>query len=125
VGAHVVGSAASEIVRVAQAFLRQGATATDIAEPSLAVAELGHQPQCDLEELLHGPEIVESLDDAVEVECDVLVDHDVPEPGRGIVAEPLAIPRGGRPESRFRAVRRTASREPRRYDRQGFVEPST
>jgi NAD(P) transhydrogenase len=32
VGAHVVGSAASEIIRVGQAFLRQGATATDIAE---------------------------------------------------------------------------------------------
>jgi NAD(P) transhydrogenase len=32
VGAHVVGSAASELVHVGQAFLRQGATATDIAE---------------------------------------------------------------------------------------------
>ena len=31
-GAHVVGSAASEIVHVGQAFLRAGATATDIAE---------------------------------------------------------------------------------------------
>jgi NAD(P) transhydrogenase len=32
VGAHVVGSAASEIIHVGQAFLRSGATATDIAE---------------------------------------------------------------------------------------------
>jgi NAD(P) transhydrogenase len=32
VGAHVVGSAASELIHVGQAFLRQGATATDIAE---------------------------------------------------------------------------------------------
>jgi NAD(P) transhydrogenase len=32
VGAHVVGSAASEIIHVGQAFLRAGATATDIAE---------------------------------------------------------------------------------------------
>jgi NAD(P) transhydrogenase len=32
VGAHVVGSAASELVHVAEAFLRYGATATDIAE---------------------------------------------------------------------------------------------
>jgi NAD(P) transhydrogenase len=31
-GAHVVGAAASELVHVGQAFLRQGATATDIAE---------------------------------------------------------------------------------------------
>jgi NAD(P) transhydrogenase len=31
-GAHVVGSAASEIIHVGQAFLRAGATATDIAE---------------------------------------------------------------------------------------------
>jgi NAD(P) transhydrogenase len=32
VGAHVVGSGASELVHIGQAFLRQGATATDIAE---------------------------------------------------------------------------------------------
>jgi NAD(P) transhydrogenase len=31
-GAHVVGNAASEIIHVAEAFLRHGATATDIAE---------------------------------------------------------------------------------------------
>jgi NAD(P) transhydrogenase len=31
-GAHVVGSGASELVHIGQAFLRQGATATDIAE---------------------------------------------------------------------------------------------
>jgi NAD(P) transhydrogenase len=32
VGAHVVGSAASEIIQVGQAFFKAGATATDIAE---------------------------------------------------------------------------------------------
>jgi NAD(P) transhydrogenase len=32
VGAHVVGSGASELVHIGQAFLRPGATATDIAE---------------------------------------------------------------------------------------------
>jgi NAD(P) transhydrogenase len=32
VGAHVVGAAASEIIHVAEAFLKSGATATDIAE---------------------------------------------------------------------------------------------
>src|SRR5512143_1845964 len=32
VGAHVVGSGASELIHIGQAFLRQGATATDIAE---------------------------------------------------------------------------------------------
>jgi NAD(P) transhydrogenase len=31
-GAHVVGSGASELIHIGQAFLRQGATATDIAE---------------------------------------------------------------------------------------------
>jgi NAD(P) transhydrogenase len=31
-GAHVVGSGASELIHIAEAFLRQGATATDIAE---------------------------------------------------------------------------------------------
>ena len=32
VGAHVVGNAASEIIHVAEAFMRHGATANDIAE---------------------------------------------------------------------------------------------
>jgi len=32
VGAHIVGSAASEIIHIAEAFLRSGATAHDIAE---------------------------------------------------------------------------------------------
>ncbi|HEX9186848.1 MAG TPA: Si-specific NAD(P)(+) transhydrogenase, partial [Vicinamibacteria bacterium] len=32
VGAHVAGSAASEIIHVGEAFLRSSATATDIAE---------------------------------------------------------------------------------------------
>ena len=113
VGAHVVGSAASEIIHVGQAFLRAGTTATDIAEtlynyPTLsdmyrhaAVKALGRGPQAGmnaighhdelgireagrqgpngLEEVLDGREVVESLDNPVEVEGHVLVDHDVPE----------------------------------------------
>jgi NAD(P) transhydrogenase len=57
VGAHVVGASASEVIHVAEAFLRSGATATDIAEliynyPTLsdmyrhaALVALSEQPQ--------------------------------------------------------------------------------
>ena len=48
-------------------------------QPAARVRQVGHQLSGDPEELLDGAEIVQGLDHAVQVQRDVLVDHDVPE----------------------------------------------